>query len=95
MDESAEVLNGEARVGDTVALAVRDGNLAAMRLGVVESFSERKPRYGDPKPVMRIRVFRTSGFGDTSVGRVISVECFDRIAVVRGEDAQKAQGETE
>lgn len=87
--EVLEVLNGTIRTGDTVAVAVRDGNVSAMRVGVVEEFKLRRVGYSD-KYVVRvcIRCTHSSDSLYKPVGRVIQVETLDRIAKVSG--AEKA-----
>lgn len=78
------VLNGWAHIGDTVAVAVRDGNLAAMRIGTVEGFTEGKGRYGRPGVVkMLLKVVMSGDFGGPSAGKVVRLEKIDRIAVCR------------
>ena len=75
---AAKVLNGEVTGGDTVAYAVRDGNLAVMRIGRVVRFSERRA-FGHSIPVMHIRIITGSDFGTPVSGAVVRVEHFERI----------------
>jgi hypothetical protein len=77
---TAEVLNGTARVDDTVAYAVRDGNSAGMRLGTVIGFEERQTWQGKPYRRMRVHVTRSSGDrGGHDTDYVGGVEIFQRV----------------
>lgn len=85
MIDSVKVLNGVAKVGDTVAVAVRDGNQAAIRVGVVTGFTERKQEWyrtgAEAVTRMKIRVTHTSSA--YHAGREIGVEMFDRVVIVQ------------
>lgn len=95
-----QVLNGTVMVGDTVAFAVRDGNLAALRLGKVVTLEARKIQNRDePRVRIRIQVSKTStATGDGAVrgtmglselGRAVGIEILDRVVKInpRAEDA--------
>ena len=81
MVESAAVLNGIIRVGDTVAVAVRDGNNAALRIGEVVAFERHSPQYGTGGETLRVKLRVTfSSSSWQAPGKVIGVERLDRIA---------------
>lgn len=95
-----QVLNGTVVVGDTVAFAVRDGNLAALRLGKVVALEARKIQNRDvPRIRLRIQVSRSStATGDGAVfssmgqaprGSVVGIEILDRVVKInpRPEDS--------
>lgn len=76
-----EVLHGIARFGTQVAYSVRDGNMAAMRLGIVRGY-DAFTRYNKPGVKLKIEITGSSDFG-VVIGKVITVEHLERIVVLR------------
>lgn len=77
-----EVLNGTVRVGDTVAYAVRDGNLAEMVTGVVVGWEEHKKPYTENQYVTRLKIRvtrRSGGMYLRQEDRICGVEKLDRV----------------
>lgn len=74
----AKVLNGLVYTGDTVAYAVRSGDLAGMRIGRVSGFAVRKASNRET-PVMLIEIASGSDFGTPVRGKIVRVEHFERV----------------
>jgi hypothetical protein len=75
--QGVSVLNGLVYPGDMVAYAVRDGNLAAIRIGRVTGSRMRKS-FGRDILVLRIRVTQISDFGSIP-GKEVGIEKLDRV----------------
>jgi hypothetical protein len=90
--ESVRVLNGVVRIGDTVALAVRDGNLAAIRYGEVTDFEMRKNPYGPEYLVrLKLRVEKSSADSQLTPNRIVGTEKLDRVVLVKSRIDRDAQ----
>lgn len=83
-EAAAAVLNGTARVGDTVAFAVRDGNQAAMRMGTVLGFETRYTWNDEPYRRMKVRVSLSSGYSNSTSAReyTAGIEKFNRVVLI-------------
>lgn len=75
------ILNGIAHLESSVAYAVRDGNMAAMRMGIVRGYTVSHPTRGRPKVKLKIEMTGSSDFG-VIYGRVVSVETLERIVLI-------------
>src|SRR6185437_810747 len=75
-----EVLNGVARVGSEVSYAVRDGNIAAMRLGIVRDYTIGK-RYSRMFARLKVEVTGSSEFG-VVYGKIVPLEHLARISLI-------------
>jgi len=58
--DPVEVLNGTITIGDEVAYAIRYGNVAGIRVGIVTGFTIRKSPGGSEETRVKIHVTRTS-----------------------------------
>lgn len=80
--DTVEVLNGVVRTGDTVAVAVREGNTAAIRMGEVVAIKMRKEGYSD-RHVVRLQVRVT--YSSTPISsEEVGIEILSRVVRVGG-----------
>lgn len=87
-DVAVEVLNGTIRTGDTVAYSVRDGNLAATRIGRVVGITVRKTVFA-PVPIVKIHVTQSS---DGNTGQTVAIEKLSRIVKLAGGEPSVPDG---
>lgn len=81
--QAVQVLNGWVKVGDEVAVAYRDGNVASMRTGTVTDLKELTGGYGGNRVRVIFRVNLASSTAYIPEGGHQSTEIHDRIVLLR------------